>query len=113
MRVRIPIDTKQNHSALDDQLKIMKIYRKFKNLNDENVDHENKTSEPDEYFSNYEILGVTKPNHPCLDEKLVEKQACGMKNKKCEHEIFGIPGKYSLESWKITYYSKFYSILFT
>jgi hypothetical protein len=107
MRVRIPIE---KHSTADEhQLKIMKLYKKFNaahnklynEINDgngekEENENENENSESTEDdLSDHEILGVAKPNHPCSKEILVEKQACGMRNKKCEHEIFGIPRKYN------------------
>lgn len=44
-----------------------------------------------ESLSDQEIVGVAKPNHPCSSEVLVEKQTCGMRQKPCEHEIYGIP----------------------
>ena len=103
MRVRIPIE---KHSTADEhQLKIMKLYKKFNadhnklynemnDANEEKEENENETTESEEDLSDHEILGVAKPNHPCSKEILVEKQACGMRNKKCEYEIFGIPRKY-------------------
>jgi hypothetical protein len=103
MRVRIPIE---KHSSADEhQLKIMKLYKKFNadhnkfhneiNEDNEEKEDENDTVESEEDLSDHEILGVAKPNHPCSKEILVEKQACGMRNRKCEHEIFGIPRKYT------------------
>jgi hypothetical protein len=106
MRVRIPID---KHSTADEhQLKIMKLYKKFNlvhnkhhnEINDDNNEaEENEASESreDEELSDHEILGVAKPNHPCSKEVLVEKQTCGMKNKRCEYEIYGIPRKNNVD----------------
>lgn len=107
MRVRIPID---KHSTADEhQLKIMKLYKKFnsehnKHHNEVNEDNDeaekseaSELQDEEEELSDHEILGVAKPNHPCSKEVLVEKQACGMMNKKCEYEVFGIPGKTSNE----------------
>lgn len=96
MRVRIPIE---KHSTADEhQLKIMKLYKKFnsehnKHHNEINDEAEESEASQEEELSDHEILGVAKPNHPCSKEVLVEKQACGMKNKKCEYEVFGIPRK--------------------
>lgn len=92
MRIRIPL----NGTAMDHQLNIMTIYKKFRpNYNyvsDDNSD-KNKTIESKEIGDEYDIFGV-KSSHPCSKELLLEKQACGMKNKKCEHEIFGVPRKF-------------------
>lgn len=102
MRVRVPIE---KHSTADEhQQKMMKLYRKFnaqhnKHFNEVTEDNDeaevnNETDESrEEDLSDLEILGVTKPNHPCIDEVLVEKQTCGMNNKPCDYEIFGIPRK--------------------
>lgn len=102
MRVRVPIE---KHSTADEhQEKMMKLYRKFnaqlsKHFNEitEDNDEDEEANETDESreedLSDLEILGVTKPNHPCIDEVLVEKQTCGMNNKPCEYEVFGIPRK--------------------
>lgn len=103
MRVRVPIE---KHSTADDhQQKMMKLYKKFnlqhqKDPNDlseekdEEADNETEESR-EETLSDLEILGVTKSDHPCINEILVEKQTCGMANKPCEHEVYGIPCKYS------------------
>ena len=101
MRVRVPIE--KHSTAGEHQQKILKLYKKFNSqhskyhneINDDNEEaEENGTEESrEEDLSDLEILGVTKPNHPCIHEELVEKQVCGMKNKPCEHEIYGIPRK--------------------
>lgn len=109
MRVRVPID---KHSTADEhQQKVMKLYRKFNLQNfkhhnditdDKEEDDENETEESrEEELSDLEILGVTRPDHPCKSEILVEKQTCGMNNKPCEYEIFGIPRKTKQLSNKI------------
>ena len=102
MRVRVPIE---KHSTADEhQKKMMKLYRKFNlqqkklhnNINDKNGNEEdkNETEESREVdLSDLEILGVSKSSHPCVNEVLIEKQACGMRNKPCEYEIYGIPRK--------------------
>jgi hypothetical protein len=101
MRVRVPID---KHSTADEhQQKVMMLYKKFnaqhnKQLNDiadvHEEDEANETEESREVeLSDSEILGVAKPDHPCNGEILVEKQTCGMRNKPCEHEVYGIPRK--------------------
>lgn len=101
MRVRVPLE---KHSTADEhQLKIMKLYKKFNSehnkhhnevhdANDEVEARENSESREEE-LSDHEILGAAKPSHPCSKEVLVEKQACGMKNKRCEYEVYGIPRK--------------------
>lgn len=103
MRVRIPIE---KHSTADEhQLKIMKLYKKFNSehnkhhneINDDNDEAEESEATEEEELSDHEILGVAKPNHPCSKEVLVEKQTCGMKNKKCEYEVFGIPRKNNVD----------------
>lgn len=94
----------EKHSTADEhQQKMMKLYKKFnlqhqKQRNDlseeKNDEEENETEESrEEDLSDLEILGVTKSDHPCIEEILVEKQTCGMANKPCEHELFGIPRK--------------------
>lgn len=103
MRLRVPIE---KHSTADEhQQKMMKLYRKFnakhnKHFNEVTEDNENEDEENNETdesheedLSDLEILGVAKPNHPCINEALVEKQTCGMGNKPCEYEVFGIPRK--------------------
>lgn len=110
MRVRVPIE---KHSTADEhQKKIMKLFkkfnsqrrgheRKFKSHHEDDDDEKkaNETSESRELenLSDHEILGVAKPNHPCFNEVLVEKQTCGMRQKPCEHEIYGIPRKQNLK----------------
>lgn len=81
----------------------MKLYKKFNSehnkhhneINDDNdeVEKSENSESREEELSDHEILGAAKPNHPCSKEVLVEKQACGMKNKKCEYEVYGIPRK--------------------
>lgn len=101
MRVRVPIE---KHSTADEhQQKMMKLYRKFNlqhkklynDIKDENDEEENNDTEEsrEEDLSDLEILGVSKSSHPCVNEVLVEKQTCGMRNKPCEYEIYGIPRK--------------------
>lgn len=103
MRVRVPIE---KHSTADEhQQKMMKLYRKFnakhnkhvndisEETNDDEVE-ENGTEESEEVFkSDLEILGVSTSDHPCINEAMVEKQTCGLQNRPCEHEIYGIPRK--------------------
>lgn len=101
MRVRVPIE---KHSTADEhQQKVMKLYKKFNlqhnkyfnEITDENDEELNETEESrEDALSDLEILGVSKSNHPCINEVLVEKQTCGMRNKPCEYEIYGIPRKY-------------------
>jgi hypothetical protein len=98
MRVRVPIE--KNSTAHEHQMKIKKLYMKFNSdmkklhgdMNYENDENEDKTSE--EELSDLEILGIARINHPCSKEILVEKQACGIKSNRCQHEIFGIPRKF-------------------
>jgi spondin-1 len=98
MRVRVPIE--KHSTASEHQEKIMKLYKKFnaqhnKNFNeiaDEEEDNETDESR-EEDLSDLEILGILKMDHPCANEIFVEKQTCGMRNKPCEYEIFGIPRK--------------------
>lgn len=78
----------------------MKLYKKFNSQHNKyfneitDDDEANETDEShEEDLSDLEILGVTKPNHPCINEILVEKQTCGMSNKPCEYEVYGIPRK--------------------
>lgn len=103
MRVRVPID--KNSSANDHVQRIMKLFKKFNSKNnkyrneisddrdeDEN-DTESLSERDDEELSDLEILGVSSPKHPCINEELVQKQACGMRNKPCEYEYYGMPRK--------------------
>ena len=96
MRVRVPIE--KNSTADDHVRKIFKLFKKFnsKNIKNRNeiadVEGDNKNEkEEDIELSDLEILGVTSPKHPCIDIELVQKQTCGMRNKPCEHEIYGTP----------------------
>jgi hypothetical protein len=104
MRVRVPIE--KDSTADEHQRKIEKLYIKFNaqqnkkdlkfhNEDDDSKKKENETSELKELesLSDHEILGAAKPNHPCFNEILVEKQTCGLRQKPCEHEIYGIPRK--------------------
>jgi hypothetical protein len=103
MRVRVPIE---KHSTADEhQQKVMKLYKKFNlqllklhnDISEEIEDEDNETEESrEEDLSDLEILGVTRADHPCKSEVLVEKQTCGMNNKPCEYEIYGIPRKTKL-----------------
>lgn len=84
---------------------MMKLFKKFNlqhgkiqnEITDENDEVEEDNNETDESheddMSDLEILGVSRSDHPCYDEALVEKQTCGLRNKPCEYEIFGIPRK--------------------
>lgn len=103
MRVRVPIE--KHSTANEHQQKMMKLYKKFNaqhnkrfvDISDEE-EEENEAEEAHENgLSDLEILGV-KRDHPCIDEILVEKQTCGLRNKPCEHEIYGIPCKCSKKS---------------
>lgn len=100
MRVRVPIE---KHSTADEhQQKMMKLFRKFNSQHnkhhndisveneDEEADNETEEESREEDSSDLEILGVAKPNHPCINEIFVEKQTCGLRNKPCEHEVWGI-----------------------
>lgn len=101
MRVRVPIE--KHSTANEHQQKILKLFKKFnaqqnKILND--ISEEVEDDEPresgeshEEELSDLEILGVSKADHPCINEALVEKQTCGMKSRPCAHELFGIPRK--------------------
>jgi hypothetical protein len=99
MRVRVAIE---KHSTADEhQRKILAMYRKFaaqqtKQFNDiseeKGEDDEIEDSDEDD-LTDLEILGITSSDHPCIDEIFVEKQACGMRNRPCEYEVFGIPRK--------------------
>lgn len=60
----------------------------------EKMSNDEEQVEDLESLSDQEIVGVAKPNHPCFNEILVEKQTCGMRQKPCEHEIYGIPRKF-------------------
>lgn len=98
MRVRVPIE--KHSTANEHQQKMMKLYKKFnaqhsKRYNDiSDEEDENEGEEPHEDdLSDLQILGVKKADHPCINEVLVEKQTCGLGNKPCEHEIYGIPCK--------------------
>lgn len=102
MRVRVPIE---KHSTADEhQQKMMKLYKKFNlqhnkqrnDISEENEEENNETEESsrEEVLTDLEILGITKADHPCVDEVLVEKQTCGMRNKPCEYEVYGIPRKH-------------------
>jgi hypothetical protein len=106
MRVRVPIE--RNSTADDHVRKIFKLFKKFNTRNnkyrneiadidgDENESAESKRDEEEEMqLSDLEILGVSSPKHPCTDVELVQKQTCGMRNKPCEHEIYGMPRKSS------------------
>lgn len=99
MRVRVPIE---KHSTADEhQQKMMTLYKKFNlhhnkhhnDISEENEEENNETEESSREETDLEILGVSKADHPCVDEVLVEKQACGMRNKPCEYEIYGVPRK--------------------
>lgn len=101
MRVRVPIE--KHSTANEHQQKILKLFRKFnaqhnKNFNDisdevdEDEPHESGESHEEE-LSDLEILGVSRADHPCIEEALVEKQTCGMKSRPCAHELFGIARK--------------------
>lgn len=90
----------EKHSTADEhQNKMMKLFKKFnaqhnKNRNDISEEEEEEAEESrEEDLSDLEILGVAKSDHPCINEALVEKQTCGMRNKPCEYEIYGIPRK--------------------
>lgn len=117
MRVRVPIE--KHSTANEHQRQIMKLFAKFNaqhrrneisrddvdiildNINTDDVENNGAKMANDEILearelaslSDHEILGVAKPNHPCFNEILVEKQTCGMRQKPCEHEIYGIPRK--------------------
>lgn len=119
MRVRVPID--KNSSANDHVHKIMKLFKKFNSKNnkyrneiengdrdEEENDAENSNEREDEELSDLEILGVSSPKHPCINEELVQKQACGMRNKPCEYEYYGMPRKMK----KTIYTDKTLSFLF-
>lgn len=105
MRVRVPIE---KHSTADEhQQKMMKLFKKFNSHhnkhhndisveNDEAEDNETEEESREEDSSDLEILGVSKPTHPCINEIFVEKQTCGMRNKPCEHEVYGIPRRVAL-----------------
>lgn len=122
MRLRIPIE---KHSTADEhQQKMMKFYRKFnlqhkKFHNDiheevDDVEGNDETEESrEENMSDLDIiLGASKSTHPCVNEVLVEKQTCGMKNKPCEYEIYGIPCKAEREHFKrFNFNHKFFSFI--
>ena len=105
MRVRVPID--KNSTADDHVRKIFKLFKKFNTKNNkyrneiadiddnanESEDNERKEGEDGRVLSDEEILGVSSPKHPCINVELVQKQTCGMRNKPCEHEVFGMPRK--------------------
>ncbi|KAL7050163.1 hypothetical protein ACKWTF_003970 [Chironomus riparius] len=103
MRVRVPID--KNSSANDHVHKIMKLFKKFNSKNNkyrneiengnrdvEENDAGNSNERDGEELSDLEILGVSSSSkHPCINEEFVQKQACGMRNKPCEYEFYGMP----------------------
>jgi hypothetical protein len=103
MRVRVPIE--RNSSADDHVRKIFKLFKKFNmrnnkyrnEINDDEVDEGDENEEDEKRreleLSDLEILGVSSPKHPCINEELVQKQTCGMRNKPCEHELYGMPRK--------------------
>jgi hypothetical protein len=115
MRVRVPLD--KNSSANDHVHRIMRLFRKFnsksnnKYRNEINDDisadkdsdtkadggraqaEEEEEGRNEEALSDLEILGVSSPRHPCINEELVQKQTCGMRNKPCVHEVYGLPRK--------------------
>lgn len=102
MRVRVPID--KNSTADDHVRKIFKLFKKFNTRNNKyrneiaDIDDDNHEEEERDQLntglSDVEILGVTSPKHPCINVELVQKQTCGMQNKPCEHEIYGMPRKF-------------------
>jgi hypothetical protein len=105
MRVRVPID--KNSSANDHVHRILKLFKKFNAKNNKyqneinNVDGSDDDDDDDggnngdnsheDEMSDAEILGVSSPNHPCINEELVQKQTCGLRNKPCEYELYGMP----------------------
>jgi hypothetical protein len=104
MRVRVPIE--KDSTADDHVRKIFKLFKKFNTKNnkyrneiaDEIEDEENsREKEKEGELSDLEILGVSSPTHPCINVELVQKQTCGMRNKACEHELYGTPRKLDAE----------------
>lgn len=118
MRVRVSIE--KNSSANDHVHRIMKLFKKFNSKNnkyrneinddvsasasapatdDDDDDDDRAKKENDmesfngEAMSDLEILGVSSSKHPCINEEIVQKQTCGMRNKPCEYEVYGIPRK--------------------
>lgn len=107
MRVRVPIG--KNSSANDHVYRIMKLFKKFNSKNNKYRNEINEDDESDmnskdetdeqeegnlEEQSDLEILGVSSQRHPCINEELVQKQTCGMRNKPCVHEVYGMPREY-------------------
>lgn len=98
MRVRVPIE--KDSTADDHVRKIFKLFKKFNTKNNkyrneiaDDIEDGENSKEKDEELSDLEILGVSSPKHPCINVELVQKQTCGMRNKPCEHEIYGTPRK--------------------
>lgn len=99
MRVRVPIE--KDSTADDHVRKIFKLFKKFNTRNNkyrneiaddiEAAGESSREKDEDSNLSDLEILGVSSPKHPCINVELVQKQTCGMRNKPCEHEIYGTP----------------------
>lgn len=116
MRVRVPIE--KDSTADDHVRKIFKLFKKFNTKNNkyrneiaDEIEDEENSREKEEEVSDLEILGVSSPKHPCINVELVQKQTCGMRNKPCEHELYGTPRKYHHKLDKLSNFDFFSSCL--
>lgn len=88
IRVRIPT----SHQKQDENLqRIKKLYNKLSSKRHQYNDDDDDDEENE--WSDLNVRAISDSDHPCFEMELIERVTCGMNNKPCENDIYGMPRK--------------------